>query len=239
MEKDIRFNRERMLLGAAFYGNYGITPQSAQIRIEAELVNGKGVYSFDIKKKGSDKSASEKTITDTDLFVARAIGMALMVEADAAPGTAPLLSYPLIDGLHLPSGIKGFTDGHAHALYNGIITMKTDQTVNLSGFPTSNFLCVPVTQPLAVLDSTNAVKSAGIQPQFKIDDVLYELPELLMLAGNHQTEIKLEAPVNSDVTLSVPANYTGKVVFLVEGWLFAGGAQQQFKKSENPLAAAI
>ena len=239
MGKDIRLGIERIAKAKTFYSDKQITPQRTLLRIEAELVSGQGIYAFDIKKKGKDKSITERSITDNDLFVVDSLGLALTVEKDAAPGTAPLLSYPLIDGLHLPAGIKGFTDNHAYAVYNGVLSVKTDQTVNISAYPTVNFLKVPQTQPVGVLTSEDVVVTAGIQPEFDLDSVLTQLSETLVFAGNHETEIKLEAPVKADVTLGVPADYTGKVVLLVDGWLFAGGAKPIYANGDNPFKASI
>ena len=238
MKRDIRFNRERMMAAANYYGCKGITPQTAQIRIEVPLETGRGSYEFDIKKAVAI-GGTEKAIKNNDLFVCRAIGMALMVETDATRGTAPLLSFPMQDGTHLPTGLKGFTNTNPFALYNGVLTLKTDQNVNFSGFPTSHFLHIPRTQPVAVLNSTDAVVSAGLMPEFKMDQVLYELPEMLIFAGNYDNQLKLDAPVASGVTLAGPEGTTAKVVFIAEGWLYAQGAQDKFKEGGNPLKEAI
>jgi hypothetical protein len=238
--KDIQVSKGRIASVSDFYKKYGITPQKTLLRIEANLVNGQGIYNFDIKKKGRDLSTTERSMTINDLFVVDALGLALMVEKTAAPGTAPLLSYPLIDGLYLPAGIKGFSDNNAYAIYNGELSMKTDNVVNLSAFPTANMLCVPRQQPTAVLKASDGtVVSAGIQPAFELDSVLVQPTETFVFAGTHETEIKLQAPVQPDVTLGVPANYTGKVVLLVEGWLFAGGAKPIYAIDGNPFKGAI
>lgn len=238
MERDIRFNRERMMAAANYYGSKGITPQTAQIRIEVPLETGRGTYEFDIKK-AVVIGGTEKAIKNNDLFVCRAIGMALMVEVDTAKGTAPLLSYPMQDGLHLPTGLKGFVNTNPFSLYNGVLTLKTDQNVNFSGFPTSHFLHIPQTQPVGLLNSTDVVVPSGILPEFKMEHVLYELPEMLIFAGNHDNQLKLDAPVASGVTLAGPSGSTSKVVFIAEGWLYAQGAQDKFKDGSNPLKEAI
>ena len=238
MKKDIRFNRERMLLGADYYAKQGITPQTSQIRVEVELATGLSIYDFDIKKRV--KAATEKVIRDNDLFISRAIGLALMVESDTAKGAAPLLSFPLVQSTAVPATMQGFTTANAMALYNGAISIKTDQSVNLSGFPAINFLKVPETQPFHVVNAAgDALVSAGVQPSFNYDDVLYELPEVIGFAGNHTHEIKLEAPVIPTLTFAVANGYKAKVVLLIEGWLFQGGANEKYKVSENYWAKLI
>ena len=238
MKRDIRFNRDRMLLGADFYGRYQITPQTGQIRIEMSLVEGQGTYEFDIKKK--IKSGTEKIIRDNDLFISRAIGIALMVESNTARGTAPLLSYPMINGAHLPAGIKGFINSNPYVLYNGVVTMKTDQSVNMTGLPMTHFLHVPETQPVGMINSADdTLMSSGIQPQFNIDNILYELPEVLVIAGNHSTDFKVEAPVVSGLQMATPEGYTAKIVLIIEGWLFAAGANEKYKMGGNPWKESI
>lgn len=233
--KDIRFNRERMLKGAEFYAKHGITPQSSQIRIETPLVVGQGQYEFDIKKK--TKLALEKVIKDNDLFISRAIGVALCVEKTANPGTGILFSYPAVTG-NLPTGVGGFKSVAPYALYNGALSIKTDQTVNISSFPLNRFLNIPETQPTLINNGT-AMVTAGILPKFNLDDILFELPEVLAFAGNHTTEIKIDAPVASGSDITAETDYTARLVLIVEGWNFNGGANDKYKVPANPWADVI
>ena len=228
MKRDIRFNRERMLIGAEYYAKHGITPQSAQIRVEVALSTGLSIYDFDIKKRV--KAATEKVIRDNDLFISRAMGLALMVEKDDAKGAAPLLPYPMIQTTATPTGLQGFTNANALALYNGLLSIKTDQSVNLSGFPAINFLRIPEYQPATIVNAAGtALVSNEVLPSFSYEDLLYELPEIIGFAGNHTHEIKLEAPVIPTLTFPVASGYTPKVVLLFEGWLFQGGANEKYK----------
>jgi hypothetical protein len=230
-KKNIRFNRERFEQAAGFYGKKSIVPQTAQLRVIVPFVAATGSYKFDVKKDESVKHIVEKLLKRNDLFVARAIGLALMVEADAAKGQSPLLSYPMLDGLALPTGIKGFTDAKAYAVYNGELTMKTGQSINYSRFPTAPFLHVPVTQPASIWNGTAKV-SADVQPSFELENVLVELPEVLVLAGTKEQPITLEFP---PCTIAAPASHTAYAVLIVDGWLLEGGANAEYAVEGNPF----
>ena len=123
--QDIRFNRERFEKGNNFYKKFKINAQSSQIRIEAELENGKGSYEFEIKKALANARKTEKVLRNTDLFVATSIGVALMIENTAFVGHSPILTYPLLKSLAIPAGYYGFTTTHAEAIYNGALSMRT------------------------------------------------------------------------------------------------------------------
>ena len=173
-KKDIRFNRERFDRGAKFYATKGIAPQQAQLRVAVPFAASTGTYKFDIKKDASIALAIEMLLKRNDLFVARAIGMGIMVEPTAAKGTAPIYSYPVQAGLALPTGLKGLTDTNAYAMYNGLLSMKTGQTVNFSRFPVNKFLYVPEVQPEGLFNTdTKAVISKLVQPAFTIAGEAY------------------------------------------------------------------
>jgi len=172
----------------------------------------------------------EQLLKRNDLFVARAIGLALMVEVTAAKGTAPIYSYPVQAGAALPTGLKGFTDTNAYAVYNGVLTMKTGQAVNYSRFPTAPFLNVPKTQPSLLWNGIAAI-SAGIAPEFNAENVMFELPEVLVLAGTKDQPVTLEFPA---CTIAGEANTTAYAMLIVEGWLYEGGTTEDCHSPSNP-----
>lgn len=234
--RNILFNRDRFDKGNRFYGRQGIAAQTAQLRVEVKAVKGKGVYDFDIKKEV--KRISEKMLKRNDLFVVRAIGLALMVESTTMPGHAPLYSYPVIkpadDGettVALAGGLKGLattTGHHAFALYNGSISLKTGQHVNYSAFPTSEFLNIPEVQA-----------TASQLPQFNQADILIELPEEIALAGTQDHRIQLEFPVNADTDLSAETGANTYLVLVFEGWLYEGATNDKYKVLDNPYKDVI
>lgn len=231
-KKNIRFNRERFERGLKYYGQerIGIAPQTAQLRVIMPFTANNGSYKFDVTKEESNKHIIEQLLRRNDLFVATGMGLALMVEADAAKGQSPLFSYPVVDCLALPTGIKGFTDFKAHAVYNGMLSMKTGQTVNFSRFPTAPFLHVPKTQPSIVWNGTAAI-SNNVQPEFNLENVIKELPEEIVFAGTFVQPIQLDFPA---CTIAVPENYTGYAVLIIEGYLYEGGTSAEYKEASNP-----
>ncbi len=238
MSKDIRFNRERFDKGNKYYGAKGINPQTAMLRIEVPFVEGKGSYNFDLKK--AVKRATEKILQRNDLFVARAFGVALMVEDDTRVGHAPLLSYPLLDSDALPAGIHGFTGTDPYIVYNGDLTMKTGQNVNYSRFPLAGFLHVPQTQPVAIVNDEGTLVPSGIVPEFKLDNILYELPEEVVFAGTQDHKITIDIPADSDTDIAGPEGTTAYLVLLIPGWLYEGGTNEDYKRdSANPYRMAI
>ena len=231
-KKDIRFNRERFDRGAKFYATKGIAPQQAQLRVAVPFAASTGTYKFDIKKDASIALAIEMLLKHNDLFVARAIGMGIMVEPTAAKGTAPIYSYPVQAGLALPTGLKGLTDTNAYAMYNGLLSMKTGQTVNFSRFPVNKFLYVPEVQPEGLFNTdTKAVISKLVQPAFSIENLLEELPEEIVFAGTKEQPITLEFPA---CTIAGEANTQAFAVLVVEGWLYEGGTTEDCHSAANP-----
>jgi hypothetical protein len=229
-KKNINFNRARLEQGMGFYKTKGIAPQTAQLRVVVPFSGASGNYKFDFKKDPSLAHVIEQLLKRNDLFVARAIGLALMVELNTAKGTAPLYSYPVQAGAALPIGLKGFTDNNAYAVYNGILTMKTGQSVNYSRFPTAPFLNVPETQPQLLWNGTAGI-SAGIAPQFNAENVMFELPEVLVLSGTKDQPVTLEFPA---CTIAGEASTTAYAVLIVEGWLYEGATTEEMHSQANP-----
>lgn len=228
--RNIQFNRDRFDKGNRYYGKQGIAAQTAQLRIEVPTVKGKGVYDFDIKKEV--KRISEKILKRNDLFIVRAIGLALMVEDPAMTGHAPLYSYPVIAGATpLAGGLKGLataTGHHAFAMYNGAISLKTGQQVNYSAFPTSEFLNIPEVQA-----------SDTVLPQFNLADLLVELPEEIALAGTQDHRIQLEFPAKAETDLSAEDGAESFIVLIFEGWLYEGATNDKYKTGDNPYRNVI
>jgi hypothetical protein len=238
-KKNILFNRARFDQGASYYGSKGIVPQTAQIRCAVPLTNSStGVLKFDIKKDASLAFAIEQLLKRTDLFVASSIGFALMIEDSGFIGQAPLMSYPVIQSGALPTGIKGFIDPSAYALYNGILTMRTGNTVNYSRFPMIHFLNVPETQPVSLLNGADAAVSAQIQPKFNLEDVMFELPEVLIFAGTKDQPITVEFPAANIVPENNSTN-TAYGVLIIDGWLYETATAEQYKESANPYELNI
>lgn len=228
----LQFLRERFEKGNRYYGSFGINAQTSQLRIEVPTVKGQGVYDFDLRKEV--KRATEKTLKRNDLFVATAIGVGLMVEANALKGHSPILTYPMLHDVDMPTGVYGFTNNHAEVLYNGVLTLKTGQNVNYSGFPLDKFRVVPETQGS---DITLA--------QVKHDDFMYLLPEEVRFAGTQDHKIRVEFPAVANTDIAGPADTTAFIVLVIDGYLYEGATNEKYKTAKtetglaNPYANAI
>ena len=228
---NLQFIRDRFDKGNRYYGPLGINAQTSQLRIEVPTVKGQGVYDFDLRKEV--KRATEKTLKRNDLFVATAIGVALMVELDALKGHAPLLTFPLLHSATLPVGSYGLANNHAEVLYNGALTLKTGQNVNYSAFPLDKFRVVPQTQV-----------SATEIPQAKHDDFMYVLPEEVKFAGTQDHKLRIEMPATASTDIKGPADTTAFIVLVIDGFLYEGGTNEKYKTEivngmKNPYSNAI
>lgn len=239
-KKDIRFARERFDKGLNFYKTKGIAPQTAQLRVVVPFTANNGNYKFDIRDTKAGAHVIEQLLRRNDLFVVRAMAVALMVELNAAKGTAPLYSYPVLAGDHLPAGYKGLTNTNGYAMYNGTLSMKTGQVTNFSRFPLIDFLNVPETQPVVISDGEGMVAS-GIAPQFNLENAMLELPEELIFAGTKEHVINMEFP---SCTIAAEADCTAYAVLILEGYLYEGGTTEDCHtkpgdKIQNPYNDAF
>lgn len=227
--------------GFEYYKHQGIVPQRAKLKIVGKLVDGVDRVRFIVTKEEGSKHPIEMLLGKTDLFVAQAMGVALMIEANATPGLHPLYSYPVQAGNHLPAALKGFTNGNAFAIYNGKLVMRTGNTVNQARFPLDDCLYIPETQPVAMVDETGAALApAGIIPSFHVDNVMVQLEENLYLTGTKSQPIEIEFPFPADAEFGVPADCTGYAVLIIDGWIYETGATEDMKLDvkgvKNPYA---
>lgn len=236
--RDLRFSLEKQKLGADFYASKDIVAQPAIIRIEEELVDGLGTYSFDIKKAA--KSVTERTINYNDLFMVDGLLVALLIEKDDRKGASPLLTYPLVQGDNLPAHIKGFTTGDAFALYGGDLIIKNDASIIYRQYPMVHFLDIPKAQPKLIVNAAgDGYVADGSVPEFNIFDKVVPVTEKLAFAGNHNIEINVSSIIAQASSFAVSAGYTSKIVFLATGWILTGAANDKYKVDGNPLAPLI
>lgn len=235
---NIRFDRERFEKALNYYGSKGLKPQTAELRLEAEFVKGNGVYSFEVNREGA-KRLTETLLKRNDLFVVKGLFVGLMVETIGKEGHAPILSYPLLQTAALPTGYKAFANTDAEAVYSGKMSITTGSAVNYQGLPLRRFRYVPETQPVVVVDG-ETLKSAGLIPQFDMDQLLLNLPEQFAFAGTKDQKITISFPANATTDIKPVAN-TEKayLVLIVDGWLIEGGTNPSFKQDNNPFASLI
>lgn len=224
-----QFTLDRVKAAFEYYAAQGVAPMNSILRIETPLQTGKGTYSIDLKKDQSLLGPAERSMDQWDLFIATGLFVGLRIEENAKPGVAPILTYGLLgDSANITSCV-GFSTPDADALYNGTLSIMTNNVANMENFPLSKFKHVPETQPLG----------ATVVPQFDTTDVVVETPEQILFAGNAKHKIIIDFPVVSTSSFAAnattPTNYTPKIVFEVYGYNIKGGAAEQFRTTANPL----
>jgi hypothetical protein len=223
----IDFIRARFDRVKGYYAPKGLAPAISQIRIEQPLINGQGVYRFDIKKE--ILSASEQNLKRNDLFVVCGIGLYPCVSDPTKPGTEQLFTFAKKGD----ADITGFNTEDLNALYNGKLYISTGSTVNIEDQPLNVFKRVPNM-------SGNAFKE-NLPLEFDFLDSLHMMPEELILAGtqDHKIEISFPTFAASDYS-TLPAGTIGKLALVIYGYKVPGGTAEQYKNDQaNPYRFAI
>ena len=235
MSKNIAFDRQRFEKVANFYRGFGLVPQTNQLRFLTKFKNGNGNYRFNVGDTGIvNPHVLARHLKRNDAFIAKSISAAIYIEKDAKPGTGIILPYPVLDSAAtpvLPTGYSGMSSADIEALYNGIMTLKTGQTMNYMGFPLDSFRRVPETQPTADL---------MVLPEYKIEEIQFDLPEVLKFVGTSDQYLGIEFPATPDMVFgAAQAGFSAYLMIKVDGWLIEGGTNPDLKIPENPLYAAL
>lgn len=173
-----------------------VTAQESVIRVAMPLIDGNGQYDFNILESNSRRYLTDKTLNRNDLFIP--YGMQCFIafeEVDAAgnpKGKATMYPYAPKAGVQYA---YGFMTEDIEALYNGMLTISFGQTEVNRSFPMLNFKHVPETQPIGIYNGTKFVNS-GLQPEFKLDDVLYQDVPNYYFAGSEAISIKANFEAN-------------------------------------------
>lgn len=235
-KQNIFFDRERFEKVQAWCNANGVVPQISKLRVSQQLVNGQGLYRFDIKKEQANTLIGEVGLDRNDLFIPFAIGAMLQIDGKEATGKTPLLSYPV----KASAAADGFMTDDIEALYNGTMTIIMDQTEVNASFPMELFKHVPQTQPCVLLDSSNAAKSTGLVAEYDIQDVLVPLAPAYYFQGTVDTKLSVTFNGNgSDFSVASAATPTtadatkaARIVLYMSGVLVKGAAE---KAKANPL----
>ncbi len=222
-----KFTLERVKAAFDYYAKKGVAPMNGILRVETPLQAGKGRYDFNLKKDQSLLTPAERSMDQWDIFIVTHLFLGLRVDADAKPGFAPILTYPFVGNASI-TNIEGFKTADITALYNGTLSIMTNNVENMANFPLSRFLHVPETQP-----DTNSVTL----PQIDMSDVMVQTPEQIVFAGTTKHKIEIEFPYTaaSDFAPLAASGYTSKLVFEAYGYNIKGGASEEFKEAANPL----
>ncbi|MGC3979039.1 MAG: hypothetical protein QM751_12935 [Paludibacteraceae bacterium] len=206
---EIQFKRERFLAAKAMTSKGA--PQASKIRICVAFEAGK--TSYDINVKDLKGHSTNRRLGDNDLFVIHSLGLGVMVEDALLKGMAPTLAYPIQKSDDLTDvGLKGLVaNGHGYALYNGNLSLTTDQVVDIQALPTSVFLSVPPAQEVGVVGSN-------------VEDAAYILPEIITLSGQKDHAIRIEFGT-AETDIKGETGSTAYLVFEAYGWTLQGAAK--------------
>lgn len=256
----LEFRRKRFDELLAYYKGKGLAPQRSQLRIEENLVSGQGRYEFNLRKENI--SAVEKNLRRNDLFVVCGLSIMLRIEDEDRPHVLPLHTFAKVGRQTItPATVSdpavytldeyGFATNDIEALYNGSLSIVTQQTVNFQALPCSLFRH----QSAGIVGSqANYVKD--VNNGFDLESNILTMAEQLILAGTQDHQVVLNFPAyngsnydalqagvgtsTSDDTIIPSTHYKSKVVFFADGYLVAGGTDEKYRNDEtNPFAPAM
>lgn len=258
----IDFWRKRFEKASAFYTNEGIAPQKSYIRIENNLVNGTGVYEFNLRKENLSKV--ERNLRRNDLFIVCQMGVYLRIEDNNKAGVLPPLFYPKQGRATItPADTSthvgriqaltetGFQTSDIDALYNGSLFVQTGTIVNFEAIPASLFKAES-----AGIVGTEGNYDKAVNNGFNLENQLLSMSEELILAGTQDHKIQISFPTfgganyqalqdghdtsDTDTTFVANSDYQSKIGFMAIGYLIPGGTDDVYKQNPaNPYRKAI
>lgn len=196
-----------------------IKPQKSQLRFLSKFAKTKGNYSFKISDTGlTNPHVTARHLQRDDMLIAKSIFVGIYIEPEAKPGHGVVYSYPLLKGT-LPTGYGGMDNTDAEALYNGELSLRTNDTVNYDSFPMHQFRFVPETQA----SQTNPGQSTALIPEFDFSRCAIELPELLQFRGDTDQHLEINFPSVEDSDIKAESGYSAYLIVIVDGWKVKNG----------------
>lgn len=245
---NIQFLRSRFERPNSYYGDKGLAPQLSTLRIEEDLVNGKGVYEFDLKKQ--ILSGCEKNLKRNDLFITCSIGIATRIEDEdkpniLVPNFSPQIADTTTSGSAVTVNVPGFATNDIYALYNGSVFIQTGNIVNFSDLPTALFL-KQQSDDTTIIPTGKAIRNK----QFNFENDLRTMAEEIVFAGTQDHTIKVSFPTYASADYSaaqakdangdVISHYKTKICLLVLGYRIVNGTNEQYRDDkDNPYAPFI
>lgn len=234
---NIDFLRSRFEALNNYYGvEKGINPNTSILRIEEELVNGQGVYQFNLRKE--NLLPWERNLKRNDLFLVTHMGFFLSIHNPAKPGKESLLSYAIRGG----GGVEDFfSTTDINALYNGFFEMITGTVQNFSALPMALFKKVPQNQPsiLALDDGNGTTTGDETQPAFNFLESMHTPTEQILFAGTQDHRLRVAFPTfpTSDYSANTPSGEQRitKLVFIALGFNVPGGTNPEFQTDLNNM----
>lgn len=257
---NIEFARKRFEKAFNYYGEQGIPPQLSFLRIEEDLVDGRGNYDFNLRKE--NLATYERNLRRNDLFIVLGMSVFLRIEDEDKGGTLPMHFYAKKGRVTVtPATVSdpavytldeyGFLTSDIEALYNGKLFIQTGTTVNFEGLPTSLFK-----KESAGIEGTQANYVKDVNNAVDVESALKTMSEELVLAGTQDHKIQVSFPAYngsdfsaaqagngtsvSDDTIVPTTHFKSKIGFYALGYLIPGGTNDTYKNDPaNPFRKAI
>lgn len=192
----------------AKYQKNVIAPSS--IRMELELVNGKGEYVFDYRT-ATKKYDTEQKLDEQDAFRMTDVGFFLIKEDVAVPGCATLQTFanPFV----FPDEAGGLQNQHLNHIYNGKFSAKVGDVVYVPDMPVQDCEYVGTAQQTSAGNRSEKCAGAGYIP----------CTPQYTLKGRENNELKLIVPSNASQKIQTAnAGFRVRLVCILRGFKITG-----------------
>lgn len=194
----------------------GIAPEKVQpsyLRVAVLLDPSQSEYAFQIRKDVGVSLKHDRKLDQNDSFVITDLGIGLLAESPANPGTGLLQAYP--NNIPFAAVAGEVNPLHLNTIYNGFYKIKVDDTVFAESIPTDSMLCVRTTLQSAATNFSERILKDGTVP----------LTPDITLNGSKKNEITLGIPTFAGMQIQhATAATRNYVVFRAYGFLISGGS---------------
>lgn len=193
----------------------GISPENVSysyLRVAVLMNNAQSQYKFQLKKDSGEALIHDRKLDLNDTFVVFGLGLRLLAEDPALPGTGILQTYP--NNLVFPAAAGEVTPAHLNIFYNGEYEIKVDEKVYGPAIATDEMLCVRTTQQASASTFSQRMDTDGcVDPGADIT-----------LNGSRKNVVTLTVPTFAGLQLqNTTATTRNYVVFYAVGFLVTGG----------------
>ena len=224
--RDINFERQRVDRMRRSYSSRGINPQTSHLTYLAPLIDGQGVYEFQINR---DRTATshviERYLQRNDMLIQNGMTVCLYIEPNNKPGHGVFLSFPQT-GTPL-AGYGAFTTADIEALYNGSVNVQTGNVTNFRDIPMHLFRKVP----------------KGINADFPVpmdwNETRYLFAEEMKYIGTRTQVVRVSFATVPTASFAVTTGFKAYLALVIDGWLLEGGTTLENLTEGNEFAPAL
>lgn len=192
--------------------------QPSYLRVANLADASKSKYEFNIKKDAGTSLTHDRKLDVNDSFVMCDLGVMLLGETPANPGTGLLQTYP--NNTVFAAEVGNVTPAHLNIFYNGSFNLTVQDTVYAQAIPTNKMLCVRTTQQSA---------AGNFSERFGKDGTVELTPDIT-LDGSGNNLITLNVPTFPGLQIQyVTAATRIYAVFFAYGFLISGGGKLNWK----------